>query len=176
MAELGQKNLPKGEIKYVGLGNNKEPTVGSLQAQVLRMLWEGQTFMTAKDVFYRLFLDRRKRKLEPYQRVSIERALSQMVDKGLIASDKDFSEECDYAPRPLYIAVKPQEIFTCAILNDACHHLTGMPLEELLQGYLPEGMTIAEIVKIEMEKQRNVQSSGDEHEPIPASVDGPIGE
>ncbi len=160
--------MDKGDDRYVGgIANSKFPSMGVLQVELMRTIWEHGKPMRTNEVFYALFLSRRKRGLTTYKPQTIKKVLMEMKKKGFVIHQWKDSK---------YTWAYPQEIVTVGLMNDSCVYLTGFPLEELLEDYLPEGMTLTEIIKIEVEKRISEQHRREDYERLLATVNGHVGE
>ncbi|MBV9852060.1 MAG: BlaI/MecI/CopY family transcriptional regulator [Armatimonadetes bacterium] len=133
-------------LKYAGIGGHRKPgpgggrlraitSLGSLEAEVLGVLWEIGRPATGMEVMEHSLYKRRARGEEPASFATIATTLRRLTQKGLLTSEKHEQRT------PVYAPTVNREEMAARILNNVSETLLGRPLHALLPrlvgGFLP---------------------------------------
>jgi predicted transcriptional regulator len=127
-------------LKYAGIGpartrgreastrlSGEEVTsLGSLEAELLGVLWEIGRPASGMDVMERSLYKRRALGQEPAAFATIATTLRRMTDKGLLECQKNDQRT------PFYVPTTGRELMAARILNNVCEKLLGESLGALL--------------------------------------------
>ena len=136
-------------LKYTGIGGRGKSgpagpgltgpaitSLGSLEAEVLGVLWEIGHPATGMEVMERSLYKRRARGEEPTAFATIATTLRRLTQKGLLTAEKNAQRT------PVYAPTVGREEMAARVLNNVSETLLGRPLHALLPrlaGALPPG-------------------------------------
>lgn len=127
-----------GRLKYAGVGppRSREPkekltgadvsSLGSLEAELMGILWEIGQPATGMEVMEASLYRRRSQGQEPVSFATIATTLRRLSEKGVLKSEKDRSRT------PVYTPLVGREEMAARILNNVSVTLLGKPLSGLL--------------------------------------------
>lgn len=113
--------------KYVGVGGDDVPSLGVLEGDILRLLWdagEGQSSVQVYDLMNSL---RKSENHEMQSPSTIAVTLSRMVEKGLLKVERRPKGGKGY-----YAPTKTRAEVVASVMDDVSKRLTGQPLGYLL--------------------------------------------
>lgn len=119
--------------KYVGVGGDDVPSLGVLEGEILRILWDAGEPQSSVQVYDTMYLERREQSIEMQSPSTIAVTLSRMVDKGLLKIERRAG-----AGKGYYSPLKKQSDVVVAVLDDVAIRLTGQPLGALLRAVCAE--------------------------------------
>ncbi len=119
--------------KYVGIGGDDVPSLGVLEGEILRLIWEAGEALSSVQVYHAMYEERLVSGQEMQSPSTIAVTLSRMVDKGLLAIEKRMG-----SAKGFYAPLKKRSDVVVAVLDDVAIRLAGCSIRDLLQS-LPEG-------------------------------------
>ncbi|MCX6378597.1 MAG: BlaI/MecI/CopY family transcriptional regulator [Armatimonadetes bacterium] len=129
--------MSKNRRKYVGIGGDDVPSLGVLEGEIMRYIWEAGDAQSSVQVYSAMYQERYLTGQEMQAPSTIAVTLSRMVDKGLLSIEKRPGSTKGY-----YQPLKNRPDVVLAVLDDVTIRLAGCTLRELLQS-LPEGASPA---------------------------------
>lgn len=120
--------------KYLGVGGDDTPSLGVLEGDILRLLWDAGEPQSSVQM-YDLMREHRKAKSEEMQSPStIAVTLSRMTEKGLLTVERRPKGGKGY-----YNPTMTRAEVTAGVLDDTSRRLTGLPIGRLLSRVAGEG-------------------------------------
>lgn len=119
--------------KYIGVGGDAVPSLGILEGDILRLLWEAGEPLTSVQVYEAMYVARRRDKEEMQSPSTIAVTLSRMVEKGLLTVERRPKGGKGY-----YGPTRTRAQVVAQVMDEVSRRLTGQPLSYFLQ-YLPAG-------------------------------------
>lgn len=113
--------------KYLGVGGDDVPSLGVLEGDILRLLWDAGEPQSSVEVYEAMHFVRRKERKEMQSPSTIAVTLSRMVDKGLL-----YVERRPRGGKGYYAPTRTRAEVVADILDDVSRRLTGQPLGYLL--------------------------------------------
>lgn len=114
--------------KYIGVGGDDVPSLGVLEGDILRLLWDAGEPQSSVQVYEAMHLSRRVEKREMQSPSTIAVTLSRMVEKGLLTVERRPRGGKGY-----YGPTKTRAEVVSQVMNDVSLRLTGQPLSYLLK-------------------------------------------
>ena len=121
----------RGKRRRVGgvAGEESEgPSVGILEGDILRILWDAGEAQTSVDVYETMHFARRGEKREMQSPSTVAVTLSRMVEKGLLTVERRPKGGKGY-----YYPVRSRAEFVASILDDVTQRLVGQPIGYLIR-------------------------------------------
>ena len=109
--------------KYIGVGGDDVPSLGVLEGDILRLLWDAGEPQSSVQVYEAMHFSRRAEKREMQSPSTIAVTLSRMVEKGLLTVERRPKGGKGY-----YGPTKTRAAVVADIMNDVAHRLTGQTL------------------------------------------------
>ena len=113
--------------KYIGVGGDDVPSLGVLEGDILRLLWDAGEPQSSVQVYESMHFSRRSEKREMQSPSTIAVTLSRMVEKGLLTVERRPRGGKGY-----YGPTKSRAEVVASVMNDVSRRLTGLPLGHLL--------------------------------------------
>ena len=113
--------------KYIGVGGDDVPSLGVLEGNILRLLWDAGEPQSSVKVYEAMHLARRAEKREMQSPSTIAVTLSRMVEKGLLTVERR-----PRAGKGYYAPTKSRAEVVASVMDDVSRRLTGLPLGYLL--------------------------------------------
>ena len=113
--------------KYIGVGGDDVPSLGVLEGDILRLLWDAGEPQSSVQVYESMHFARRAEKREMQSPSTIAVTLSRMVEKGLLTVERRPKGGKGY-----YGPTKSRAAVVASVMNDVSRRLTGQPLGYLL--------------------------------------------
>ena len=120
--------------KYIGVGGDDVPSLGVLEGDILRLLWDAGEPQSSVQVYEAMHFSRRAEQREMQSPSTIAVTLSRMVEKGLLTVERRPRGGKGY-----YGPTKTRAAVVAAVMNDVSRRLTGLPLGYLLTLLAAEG-------------------------------------
>jgi len=113
--------------KYIGVGGDDVPSLGVLEGDILRLLWDAGEPQSSVQVYEAMHFSRRIEKREMQSPSTIAVTLSRMVEKGLLTVERRPRGGKGY-----YGPTKTRAEVVTQVMDDVSRRLTGQPLGYLL--------------------------------------------
>ncbi len=113
--------------KYVGVGGDDVPSLGVLEGDILRLLWDAGEPQSSVQVYAAMHFSRRAEKREMQSPSTIAVTLSRMVEKGLLTVERRPRGGKGY-----YGPTKTRAEIVAKVMDDVSRRLTGQPIGYLL--------------------------------------------
>ncbi len=113
--------------KYIGVGGDDVPSLGVLEGDILRLLWDAGEPQSSVQVYESMHFSRRSERREMQSPSTIAVTLSRMVEKGLLTVERRPRGGKGY-----YGPTKTRAEVVAAVMNDVSRRLTGQPLGYVL--------------------------------------------
>ena len=113
--------------KYIGVGGDDVPSLGVLEGDVLRLLWDAGEPQSSVQVYESMQFIRRREKREMQSPSTIAVTLSRMVEKGLLSVERRPGGGKGY-----YKPTHSRAQVVASVMDDVSKRLTGQPLGYLL--------------------------------------------
>ncbi|HZT41503.1 MAG TPA: BlaI/MecI/CopY family transcriptional regulator [Chthonomonadaceae bacterium] len=113
--------------KYIGVGGDDVPSLGVLEGDILRLLWDAGEPQSSVQVYEAMHFSRRAANREMQSPSTIAVTLSRMVEKGLLTVERRPRGGKGY-----YGPTKTRAQVVAAVMDDVSRRLTGQPLGYLL--------------------------------------------
>lgn len=113
--------------KYIGVGGDDVPSLGVLEGDILRLLWDAGEPQSSVQVYEAMHLSRRVEKREMQSPSTIAVTLSRMVEKGLLTVERRPRGGKGY-----YGPTQTRAEVVTRVMDDVSRRLTGQPLGYLL--------------------------------------------
>ena len=160
--------------KYIGVGGDDVPSLGVLEGDILRLLWDAGEPQSSVQVYESMHFSRRAERREMQSPSTIAVTLSRMVEKGLLTVERRPRGGKGY-----YGPTKTRAEVVAAVMDDVSRRLTGQPLGYVLnrlasgdsgksKGNQTEGGKDAELDSLVREMHRLVK---DDSKYIPPRID-----
>lgn len=120
-------NLDGKRLKYIGVGGDDVPSLGVLEGDILRLIWDAGQPQSSVQVYEAMHFSRRAEKREMQSPSTIAVTLSRMVEKGLLTVERRPRGGKGY-----YGPTKTRAEVVGAVMDDVSRRLTGQPLGYLL--------------------------------------------
>ncbi|HZO91091.1 MAG TPA: BlaI/MecI/CopY family transcriptional regulator [Chthonomonadaceae bacterium] len=114
--------------KYIGVGGDDVPSLGVLEGDILRLLWDAGEPQSSVQVYEAMHFSRRLEKREMQSPSTIAVTLSRMVEKGLLTVERRPRGGKGY-----YGPTRSRAEVVAAVMDDVSRRLTGQPLGYLLK-------------------------------------------
>ena len=133
-----------GRLKYAGVGPPRAPepraklsgadvtALGSLEAEILGLLWRIGRPATGMEVMEASLYARRAQGQEPASFATIATTLRRLAEKGVLLSEKAGRGEKGASRTPVYTPLVGREEMAARILDNVSRTLLGQPLHGLL--------------------------------------------
>ncbi|MCW3094850.1 MAG: putative transcriptional regulator [Chthonomonadaceae bacterium] len=133
--------------KYIGVGGDDVPSLGVLEGDILRLLWDAGEPQSSVQVYEAMHFSRRAEKREMQSPSTIAVTLSRMVEKGLLTVERRPKGGKGY-----YGPTKTRAEVVAGVMDDVARRLTGQTvgfvLSQLKAGDAPqENSGLEELVK-----------------------------
>jgi predicted transcriptional regulator len=120
--------------KYIGVGGDDVPSLGVLEGDIMRLLWDAGEPQSSVQVYEMMHFMRRAEKREMQSPSTIAVTLSRMVEKGLLTVERRPKGGKGY-----YAPTQTRAQVVARVLDDVCHRLMGQPAGVVLnRAYSPE--------------------------------------
>lgn len=113
--------------KYIGVGGDDVPSLGVLEGDILRLLWDAGEPQSSVQVYESMHFARRREKREMQSPSTIAVTLSRMVEKGLLTVERRPRGGKGY-----YGPTRTRAQVVADVMNDVSRRLTGQPLGYIL--------------------------------------------
>ena len=113
--------------KYIGVGGDDVPSLGVLEGDILRLLWDAGEPQSSVQVYESMHFARRAEKREMQSPSTIAVTLSRMVEKGLLTVERRPRGGKGY-----YGPTKTRAEVVADVMNDVSKRLTGQPFGYLM--------------------------------------------
>ena len=113
--------------KYIGVGGDDVPSLGVLEGDILRLLWDAGEPQSSVQVYEAMHFSRRREKREMQSPSTIAVTLSRMVEKGLLTVERRPRGGKGY-----YGPTKTRATVIAQVMDDVSKRLSGQPLGYLL--------------------------------------------
>ena len=113
--------------KYIGVGGDDVPSLGVLEGDILRLLWNAGEPQSSVQVYEAMHFARRLEKREMQSPSTIAVTLSRMVEKGLLDVERRPRGGKGY-----YSPTQTRAEVVTSVMEDVCRRLTGQSLGKLL--------------------------------------------
>ena len=113
--------------KYIGVGGDDVPSLGVLEGDILRLLWDAGEAQSSVQVYESMHFARRREKREMQSPSTIAVTLSRMVEKGLLTVERRPRGGKGY-----YNPTRTRAGVVADVMNDVSRRLTGQPLGYIL--------------------------------------------
>src|SRR5579859_3430902 len=113
--------------KYIGVGGDDVPSLGVLEGDILRLLWDAGEPQSSVQVYEAMHFSRRIEKREMQSPSTIAVTLSRMVEKKLLTVERRPRGGKGY-----YGPTKTRAEVVTQVMDDVSRRLTGQPLGYLL--------------------------------------------
>jgi predicted transcriptional regulator len=113
--------------KYIGVGGDDVPSLGVLEGDILRLLWDAGEPQSSVQVYEAMHFSRRAERREMQSPSTIAVTLSRMVEKGLLTVERRPRGGKGY-----YGPTRTRAEVVAAVMDDVSRRLTGQPLGYLL--------------------------------------------
>jgi len=114
--------------KYIGVGGDDVPSLGVLEGDIMRLLWDAGEAQSSVQVYESMHFSRRVEKREMQSPSTIAVTLSRMVEKGLLSVERRPRGGKGY-----YGPTKTRAQVVAAVMDDVSRRLTGQPIGYLLK-------------------------------------------
>ena len=106
--------------KYIGVGGDDVPSLGVLEGDILRLLWDAGEPQSSVQVYEAMHFSRRAEKREMQSPSTIAVTLSRMVEKGLLTVERRPKGGKGY-----YAPTKSRAEVVAGVMDDVARRLTG---------------------------------------------------
>ena len=113
--------------KYIGVGGDDVPSLGVLEGDILRLLWDAGEPQSSVQVYEAMHFTRRAEKREMQSPSTIAVTLSRMVEKGLLTVERRPRGGKGY-----YGPTQSRAAVVARVMQDVSKRLTGQQLGYLL--------------------------------------------
>ncbi len=113
--------------KYIGVGGDDVPSLGVLEGDILRLLWDAGEPQSSVQVYEAMHFARRREKREMQSPSTIAVTLSRMVEKGLLTVERRPRGGKGY-----YGPTRTRAEVVADVMDDVSRRLTGQPLGFIL--------------------------------------------
>lgn len=113
--------------KYIGVGGDAVPSLGVLESEILRILWDAGESQSSVQVYDKMYRARLEDEREMQSPSTIAVTLSRMVEKGLLTVERRPNSGKGY-----YGPTRTRADVVTRVLDDVCRRLTGETLGGLL--------------------------------------------
>lgn len=133
--------------KYIGVGGDDVPSLGVLEGDILRLLWDAGEPQSSVQVYEAMHFSRRAEKREMQSPSTIAVTLSRMVEKGLLTVERRPRGGKGY-----YGPTKTRAEVVGQVMDDVARRLTGQTVGFVLSQLKPqaspqENSGVEELVK-----------------------------
>ncbi len=122
--------------KYIGVGGDDVPSLGVLEGDILRLLWDAGEPQSSVQVYEAMHFARRREKREMQSPSTIAVTLSRMVEKGLLTVERRPRGGKGY-----YGPTRTRAEVVADVMDDVSRRLTGQPLGYILTRLHEEAAT-----------------------------------
>jgi predicted transcriptional regulator len=120
--------------KYIGVGGDDVPSLGVLEGDILRLIWDAGEPQSSVQVYEAMHFARRLEKREMQSPSTIAVTLSRMVEKGLLDVERRPRGGKGY-----YSPTQSRAEVVTTVMEDVCRRLTGQSLGKLLDKLCSSG-------------------------------------
>lgn len=120
--------------KYVGVGGDDVPSLGVLEGDILRLLWDAGEPQSSVQVYEAMHFARRREQREMQSPSTIAVTLSRMVEKGLLKVERPRKSGKGY-----YAPTRTRAEIVSKVFDDVSHRLIGRPFGYVLAHLSGEG-------------------------------------
>lgn len=113
--------------KYIGVGGDDVPSLGVLEGDILRLLWDAGEPQSSVQVYEAMHFSRRAERREMQSPSTIAVTLSRMVEKGLLTVERRPRGGKGY-----YNPTRTRAEVVAAVMDDVSRRLSGQPLGYVL--------------------------------------------
>jgi predicted transcriptional regulator len=139
--------------KYIGVGGDDVPSLGVLEGDILRLLWDAGEPQSSVQVYEAMHFSRRAEKREMQSPSTIAVTLSRMVEKGLLTVERRPRGGKGY-----YGPTKTRAEVVAGVMDDVARRLTGQTvgfvLSQLKAGVIPQENSGMEALVKELERRQ----------------------
>jgi predicted transcriptional regulator len=121
------ETTPVKRRKFVGSGGEDSPSLGILEGEILRLIWDAGEPQSSVQVYEAMHFLRRSEKREMQSPSTIAVTLSRMVEKGLLTVERQ-----PKAGKGYYAPTSTRAEVVGRVLDDVSRRLTGQSLGYLL--------------------------------------------
>ncbi len=119
--------------KYIGVGGDDVPSLGVLEGDILRLLWDAGEPQSSVQVYEAMHFSRRAEKREMQSPSTIAVTLSRMVEKGLLTVERRPKGGKGY-----YGPTKTRAEVVAGVMDDVSRRLTGQSVGFVLSQLKPD--------------------------------------
>ena len=109
--------------KYIGVGGDDVPSLGVLEGDILRLLWDAGEPQSSVQVYDAMHFARKDEKKEMQSPSTIAVTLSRMVEKGLLAVERQPRGGKGY-----YEPTQSRAEVVAKVMDDVTRRLIGQPI------------------------------------------------
>ncbi len=120
--------------KYIGVGGDDVPSLGVLEGDILRLLWDAGEPQSSVQVYEAMHFSRRAEKREMQSPSTIAVTLSRMVEKGLLTVERRPKGGKGY-----YAPTKTRAEVVAGVMDDVARRLTGQTVGFVLSQLQSDG-------------------------------------
>lgn len=120
--------------KYIGVGGDDVPSLGVLEGDILRLIWDAGGPQSSVQVYEAMHISRRATNREMQSPSTIAVTLSRMVEKGLLTVERRPRGGKGY-----YGPTRTRAEVVATVMDDVSRRLTGRSLGHLLSLLAAEG-------------------------------------
>ena len=113
--------------KYIGVGGDDVPSLGVLEGDILRLIWDAGEPQSSVQVYEAMHFSRRADNREMQSPSTIAVTLSRMVEKGLLSVERR-----PKAGKGYYGPTQSRATVVASVMDDVSRRLTGLPVGYLL--------------------------------------------
>jgi len=113
--------------KYIGVGGDDVPSLGVLEGDILRLLWDAGAPQSSVQVYEAMHFSRRLENREMQSPSTIAVTLSRMVEKGHLTVERK-----PKGGKGFYSPTQRRSDVVISVMDDVCRRLTGESLAGLL--------------------------------------------
>ncbi len=114
--------------KYLGVGGDHVPSLGVLEGDILRILWDAGKPQSSVEVYEAMFQLRRAEEREMQSPSTVAVTLSRMVEKGLLTVNRKTGTGKGY-----YTPTQTRAQVVSRVIDDVSRRLTGKPLSCIIE-------------------------------------------
>jgi len=118
--------------KYIGVGGDDVPSLGVLEGDILRLLWDAGEPQSSVQVYEAMHYSRRAEKREMQSPSTIAVTLSRMVEKGLLTVERRPKGGKGY-----YGPTRTRAEVVAGVMDDVARRLTGQTVGFVLSQMKP---------------------------------------
>ena len=152
--------------KYIGVGGDDVPSLGVLEGDILRLLWDAGEPQSSVQVYEAMHFSRRAEKREMQSPSTIAVTLSRMVEKGLLTVERRPRGGKGY-----YGPTKTRAAVVAGVMDDVSRRLTGQPLGYLLTQLHKNGSQKVEDVGLQQLVEELRRLEKEDNKPVSKQIE-----